>query len=200
MSPILLRPIREQIEHDRLIRLLQGRLRRRYEVATNIGDEPEETPVKARGNTILPDLVLTTTEGGRRLHGVIEVETAESVNHLEAMSQWVHFAKARGAFYLYVPAGATDVALRLCEEHGVPVTEIWSFHAVGDQMRFTMTYRSPRAAARARAAKGGAKRTKAPARPAKAAAKRAKAGAKAARTATSAKRATGLGKKGKVKK
>ena len=42
-----------------------------------------------------PDLVLHSTERGRRLAGVVEVETAESVNNLEAMSQWAAFAKQR---------------------------------------------------------------------------------------------------------
>ena len=152
MSPILLRPIREQFEHNRVIRLLQARLRRRYLVGVNLEDEPEATGVRSATGLVYPDLVLTNTTGARRLHGVVEVETAESVNHLEAMAEWVHFGKVRGAFYLYVPAGATDIALQLCEGYRVAVTEIWSYHAVGDQMRFTRTHRSARAAWRAAAA------------------------------------------------
>ena len=128
-------------------------MRRRYTVGTNLGDEPESTPVKCGGSEVYPDLVMVTSEAPRRLHGVIEVETAESVNHLEAMAEWVHFAKARGAFYLYVPAGTTDVALRLCSNYKIAVSEIWSYYAVGEQMRFTMTYRSARAAAAAQASK-----------------------------------------------
>ena len=151
MSPILLRPFREQFEHSRVIRLLQTRLRRRYVVAVNLGDEREATGVRSGTGLVHPDLVLTNLTGARRLHGVVEVETAESVNRLEAMAEWVHFGKVRGAFYLYVPAGATDVARRLCEHHRIAVTEIWSYHAVGDQMRFTMTFRSARAASRAAA-------------------------------------------------
>ena len=163
MSPILLRPIREQLEHDRVIRLLVGKLRRRYAVGTNLGDEPEATPVKSLGDDVYPDLVLITSEPPRRLHGVVEVETSESVNHLEAMAEWIPFAKARGAFYLYVPAGTTDIALRLCRQYKIAVSEIWSYHPVGEQMRFTMTYRSARASAAGRASgarpgKGAAKR------------------------------------------
>ena len=159
MSAILLRPIREQFEHSRVIRTLQSRLRRRYEVGVNLGDEREATGVRAGTGLVYPDLVLTNSDGARRLHGVVEVETSESVNHLEAMAEWANLGKVRGAFYLYVPAGATDIARRLCEEHRVSVTEIWSYHAVGDQMRFTMTYRSARAASRAGAAAKRAKRT-----------------------------------------
>ena len=156
MSPILLRPIREQFEHNRVIRLLQNRLRRRYAVAVNVGDEHEATGVRSGSDLLYPDLVLTSITGARRLHGVVEVETAESVNNLEALAEWVQFARVRGAFYLYVPAGATDVAGGLCKEYGIAVTEIWSYHTVGDQMRFAMTYRSARAAkAIKRAAKTG---------------------------------------------
>ena len=152
MSPILLRPIREQFEHNRMIRLLQTRLRRRYLVGVNIEDEREASGVRSGAALVYPDLVLTRTTGVRRLHGIVEVETAESVNHLEAMAEWVHFGNVRGAFYLYVPAGTTDIAQSLCERYGIAVTEIWSYHAVGDQMRFTMTHRSTRAASRAAAA------------------------------------------------
>ena len=152
MSPILLRPIREQFEHNRMIRLLQTRLRRRYLVGVNIEDEREATGVRSGAALVYPDLVLTSIRGARRLHGIVEVETTESVNHLEAMAEWVHFGKVRGTFYLYVPAGTTDIAQSLCERYGIAVTEIWSYHAVGDQMRFTMTHRSTRAASRAAAA------------------------------------------------
>ena len=161
MSPILLRPIREQFEHNRMIRLLQARLRRRYLVGINIEDEHGGTGVHSGTNLVYPDLVLTSSTGARRLHGIVEVETAESVNHLEAMAEWVQFGKVRGAFYLYVPAGTTDIALQLCKRYRIAITEIWSYHAVGDQMRLTMTHRSASsAAARRRVTKAGKRTTK----------------------------------------
>ena len=193
MSPIVLRPIREQFEHNRMIRLLQIRLRRKYAVDINIEDEREATGVRSGTDLVYPDLVLTSTTGPRRLHGVAEVETAESVNHLEAMAEWVHLGHVRGAFYLYVPTGTTDIARNLCERHGIGVTEIWSYHAVGDQMRLTMTYRSTRASLRAasRRVNKAAKRTVKPAKTAKRASKVAKRGTKAGKRATkTAKRAT----------
>ena len=144
MSPILLRPIREQIEHDRVVRQLYARWRRRYVVAIN-PDREEEASVRVRGRILYPDVVLTNTEGVRRPHAVVEVETTESVNHLEAMSQWAPLAKARGAFYLYVPAGLSDVALRLCDSNGINVAEIWTYYAIGKQVRFSLSYRSKRA-------------------------------------------------------
>ena len=77
---------------------------------------------------IFPDLVLTSTDRGHKLMGTVEVETAESVNHLEAMAQWAHLGRARAPFHLYVPAGSVDIARRLAAENQVNVAEIWSYH------------------------------------------------------------------------
>ena len=163
MSPILVRPVREQLEHDRVIRLLQARLKRKHEVAVNIG--PDQTvPVKIGPVQIFPDLVLTSTDKGRKLEGTVEVETAESVNNLEAMAQWAHLGRARVPFHLYVPAGCVDIARRLASENQVNIAELWSFHTIGDQTRFTLVHRAavpevkPAARPAARAAKPAAKK------------------------------------------
>ena len=141
MSPILVRPVREQLEHDRVIRLLQTRFRRKYEAGMNPGVE-QNAPVGTGPTALYPDLVLLSQDRGRRLQIVVEVETGESVNHLEALAQWAHFAKIRAAFHLYVPGGMVDVARRLCEDNHIYVAEIWSFHTVGDQVRFTLVHRN----------------------------------------------------------
>lgn len=141
MSPILVRPVREQLEHDRVIRLLQLKFKRRHEAGINPGAELN-APIGTGPHALYPDLVLTSLERGHRLEGVVEIETGESVNHLEALAQWAHFGKLRVPFYLYVPAGMVDVARRLCEDSQIYVTEIWSYHTVGDQVRFTLVHRS----------------------------------------------------------
>lgn len=140
MSPILVRPVREQLEHDRIIRLLQAKLKRKHDVAVNTGDE-QAAPIRVGPGQMYPDLVLTSQDKARRLEGIIEVETGESVNHLEAMAQWAHFGRLRAPFHLYVPANAVDIARRLCVDNQVGVTEIWSYHSVGDQTRFTLVQR-----------------------------------------------------------
>jgi hypothetical protein len=150
VSPILVRPVREQLEHDRIIRLLQAKLKRRHEVAINVGDE-QTAPVKVGTGQMFPDLVLTSPDKSKRLEGVVEVETGESVNHLEAMAQWAHFGRIRAPFYLYVPASAVEIARRLCVENQVNVAELWSYHTIGDQTRFTLVERSSAAPARAEA-------------------------------------------------
>jgi hypothetical protein len=141
LSPILVRPVREQLEHDRLIRLLQVKLRRKFDAGINPGAE-QSVPVGSGPSAVYPDLVLFSLEKGRRLQGVVEVETGESVNHLEALAQWVHFAKLRAPFHLYVPAAMVEVARRLCEDNHVNASEIWSYHSAGDQVRFTLVQRS----------------------------------------------------------
>jgi hypothetical protein len=139
LSPILVRPVREQLEHDRVIRLLQAKYKRKFDVAINPGNE-QTAPVGTGTTAWYPDLVLQ--ERGRKLVGVVEVETAESVNNLEAMSQWVAFGKLRAQFHLYVPASAIDSTRRLCTDLGIPVAEIWAYHSIGDQLRFTLVQKT----------------------------------------------------------
>jgi hypothetical protein len=141
VSPILVRPVREQLEHDRIIRLLQSKHRRKFEVGVNPGSE-QSAPVGSGAAAWYPDLVLQSQERGRRLQAVIEVETAESVNHLEALAEWAHFAQLKAAFHLYVPASMVDVARRLCEDNQVTVHEVWSYHSFGDEVRFTLVHKS----------------------------------------------------------
>jgi hypothetical protein len=89
---------------------------------------------------------------------VVEVETGESVNHLEALAQWAHFSRLRQAFHLYVPASMVEVARRLCEDNQIHVSEIWSYQMLGDQPRFALVHRSRESsgAGRVRAAKAAA--------------------------------------------
>jgi hypothetical protein len=162
LSPILVRPVREQLEHDRVIRLLQPRYKRRFTVGVNPGIE-QSFPVGTAPDLQFPDLVLTSPGTGKKLAGVVEVETAESVNQLEAMAQWARFGRLPVEFILYVPSGVAPVARRLCGDHGIGVTEIWTFHTVGDQVRFAQVHRAPLAEklAAARAAAAEARRASA---------------------------------------
>ena len=128
MSPILVRPVREQLEHDRLIRHLQQKYKRKFDVAINVGDE-QVTPVKIGPLTLFPDLVLIT---GKKLAGIIEVETGESVNNLEAMAQWVHFSRSRVPFHLYVPVTAYETARRLSEANNAQISEVWTYRPAAD--------------------------------------------------------------------
>jgi hypothetical protein len=134
--------VREQLEHDRVIRLLQAKYKRKFEVAINPGNE-QTAAVGPTESPWYPDLVLLASERTRKLVGVVEVETSESVNNLEAMSQWKTFSSLNVQFHLYVPASGVDSARRLCADHQIVTTEIWAYHAIGDQIRFTPVQRAP---------------------------------------------------------
>ncbi len=142
MSPILVRPVREQFEHDRIIRLLQARYKRKFDVVINPASE-QNASVTSGDLAVYPDLVLFSQERGRRLQGTVEVETSESVNTLEAMAEWGPFSRLRAPFVLYVPPNSLDTARRLCAEHQVDVSEIWTYHTAADQVRFTLVHRAP---------------------------------------------------------
>ena len=72
MSPILVRPVREQLEHDRIIRQLQAKFRRKYEAGINPGAE-QNSPVSGAGPApMFPDVVLLSPDRGHKLQGVIE--------------------------------------------------------------------------------------------------------------------------------
>jgi pyruvate/2-oxoglutarate dehydrogenase complex dihydrolipoamide acyltransferase (E2) component len=141
VSPILTRPVREQLEHDRVIRLLQARYKRKTDVIINPGSELNQS-ITVGDLVVYPD-VLVFAEGTKKLLATVEVETGESVNALEAQSQWARFCKLKVPFYLYVPMASVEAARRLCTEHDIPVAEVWTFHTTYDQVRFTMVYRSP---------------------------------------------------------
>jgi len=189
VSPILVRPVREQLEHDRVIRLLQVKLKRKHDVVSNIGED-QTVPVRIGQVQIFPDLVLTSVDRGKKLMGTVEVETAESVNHLEAMAQWAHLGRARAPFHLYVPAGCVDIARRLASENGVNVAEIWSYHTIGDQTRFTLVHRAPRSEPRRAPARDASTTSRPAAKPRAAAAAARKAPLKTAAKAVRPKRAT----------
>ena len=131
MTPIFVRPVREQLEHDRLIRFLHAKFKakRKFDVLANAGDE-RQAPIKVGSNIYFPDLILLD---GKKVAALIEVETGESTNNLEAMAQWTHFSRARVPFHLYVPVLAVDAARRLCEANNVIASEIWSYRPVNDQ-------------------------------------------------------------------
>jgi hypothetical protein len=147
VSPILVRPVREQLEHDRVIRLLQTKFRRRFDVGINPGAE-RNSPVGAGIAAVYPDVVLVSQDRGKKVMAVIEVETVESVNNLEAMAEWIPFGRLKFPFHLYVPAAMVDVARRLCSDSQIPVAEIHTYHWIGDEMRFLPIYKAPAPAAR----------------------------------------------------
>lgn len=171
VSPIYVRPEREQAEHDRLIRFLQAKYSRKFEVVANPGDE-RVASVKVAQGTHFPDLVLNNED--KRLAGVVEIETAASVNNLETMAKWVPFSRARVPFHLYVPVQGYEATMRLAEAHRVKAAEIWTYRPANDGFDLVRMFvdaeasRPPKpAAAKAAPAKPAAAKVARAAKPAK---------------------------------
>src|SRR5579871_3042725 len=142
MTPIFVRPVREQAEHDRLIRFLQNRYKRKFDlVSANVGED-HSSPVKIGKSLYFPDLVLSTG-AGKKISGVAEIESAESVNNLEAMAQWVPFSRAKIPFLLYVPVQAFDLARRLLDANGVTASEIWTYRPTFDGFDLIRMHHDP---------------------------------------------------------
>jgi hypothetical protein len=143
VSPILTRPVREQLEHDRVIRQLQGKYKRKTEVVINPGNEQNQS-VTVGELVVFPD-VLVFAEGGRKLLMTVEVETGESVNAIEARAEWGVYSKLKVPLHLYVPPAYVDAVRRICAEYQILVSEIWTYTTSFDQVRFTIVHRDANA-------------------------------------------------------
>jgi hypothetical protein len=141
VSPILTRPVREQLEHDRVIRQLQARYKRKTDVIINPGNEQNQS-VTVGDLVVYPDLLLFA-DGGRRLLGTVEVETGESVNAIEARAEWGVYSKLKVPLHLYVPPVCVDAARRICDEYQIVVAELWTYSTTFDQVRFTLVHKAP---------------------------------------------------------
>ena len=141
VSPIFVRPVREQLEHDRLIRFLQASTSENSMQPPMSGTSVWRRSRSVRA-TFFPDLVLTS---GKKLAGVVEVETGESVNNLEAMAQWVHFSRARVPFHLYVPVAASTRRGDCARPITCPA-EIWTYRPLADGFDLVRSFQDPAAA------------------------------------------------------
>ena len=141
MSPILTRPVREQLEHDRVIRQLQAKYKRKTDVIINPGNE-QNGSVTVGELVVFPDL-LVYAEGTKRLLTTVEVETGESVNPIEARAEWGNFSKLKVPMHLYVPPACVEAVKRICDEYQIVVAELWTYTTSFDQVRFTLVTKSP---------------------------------------------------------
>jgi hypothetical protein len=141
VSPILTRPVREQLEHDRVIRQLQAKYKRKTDVIINPGNEQNQS-ISVGDLVVYPD-VLVFAEGTKRLLITVEVETGESVNPIEARAEWGNFSKLKVPMHLYVPPVCVEAVKRICDEYQILVSELWTYTTTFDQVRFTLVNKSP---------------------------------------------------------
>ena len=142
VSPILVRPVREQLEHDRVIRLLQVRAEAQLRSVSE-HRRGSEVPGPHRPVMIYPDLVLHAGDRGPKLQWErSKWRPAESVNHLEAMAQWAHFwaAPARRSTCMCRRFGRHRASARR-RKPGERGGNLELSTTIGDQTRFTLAYR-----------------------------------------------------------
>jgi len=142
LSPIFTRPYREQHEHDRIIRQLQARYKRKHEVVINPGHE-QHGSVTVGELAVYPDLLLYSQAPTHHLEATVEVETSESVHLLEARAEWGVFSQVPVPFVLYVPMSMLDTARRIIDEQHWLVSEIWTYLPGMDQLRFVQVFKHP---------------------------------------------------------
>jgi len=101
--------------HDNVIQAATSRLdSKNYDIYTNPGSSKRNG---IGGN--YPDIILTK-KGERTVKFIIEVETADSVNIIEATNQWKKYAtEIKASFYILVPLASKNLAIKLCKQIGI---------------------------------------------------------------------------------
>lgn len=101
--------------HDRVIQVALGRLdKTNHDVYINPGSQKNVWI----GNNY-PDIVMVK-KGTTTVDFIIEVETSDSINLVEATNQWKKYAtEIRASFYLLVPFNQKNHAINLCKQVGI---------------------------------------------------------------------------------
>lgn len=106
-----------QTLHDRVIQTAVNRLDKiNHDVYSNPGSYKK---ISIGDN--YPDIIITR-KGDTTVQYIIEVETSETVNIAEAITQWKKYANdIRTSFYLLVPLPQKNLAVSLCKQIGITV-------------------------------------------------------------------------------
>jgi len=109
------RSYRIQAIHDRVITVAADNLvrGRQFNVYRNPGQQ-----LNTRIGVLYPDIILTPTNSNN-VQFIIEVETSDTVNASEALSQWKSYSNLGGIFYLLVPQASRILAENICRQHGI---------------------------------------------------------------------------------
>lgn len=104
-----------QSVHDRVIEAAASRLDSvNYDIYKNPGQQKN-----AHVGNNYPDIILTK-KGERSLQFIIEVETEDSVNLIEATNQWKRYStRIKASFYILVPVKSKNLAISLCKQIGI---------------------------------------------------------------------------------
>jgi hypothetical protein len=104
-----------QFIHDNVIEAAISRLDYiNYDIYKNPGQQKN-----ARVGANYPDIILTK-KGELTIQFIIEVETTDSVNLIEASHQWKKYStEIKASFYILVPLLSKKLAISLCKQIGI---------------------------------------------------------------------------------
>ncbi len=107
-------PINQNL-HDKVINFAARKLDdKNYDIYTNPNIEKN-----AGIGSFYPDIILTE-KGKSTVKFIIEVETIDSLNIIEATNQWKKYStEIKCSFYLLVPYNFKNLAISLCKQIGI---------------------------------------------------------------------------------
>ena len=112
--------------HDQVVSLVAQRWAKAFvcKVTIKTGHDPNQS---ANPNQICDIVGWYVNSGGNTMEWMAEVETEDSLADLQVVDKW-RKAITRGIpFYLLVPRGLKDVALKLTHEQAMTVSCIYEF-------------------------------------------------------------------------
>jgi len=108
------RPTESQTLHDKIIQQAYDNLDKvGHDVYVNAGQQ-NNTNVGGE----YPDIIITTKDD-KAVKFIIEVETSDSINQSEAVTQWTKYSKLGGVFYLLLPKESRNLAEQICIQNNI---------------------------------------------------------------------------------
>lgn len=110
-----IRDFSKQNIHDRVISVAAESLKQsgNFIVYTNPGSQHN-----TRIGNLYPDIILTPPNSNN-VQFIIEVETSDSVNANEALTQWQAYSNLGGTFYLLIPQESKILAQNICRQYNI---------------------------------------------------------------------------------
>jgi hypothetical protein len=125
MSPTL-REQRIETVHDQVVGLVAQRWARAFVCKVTVRAGPEPNPW-ADANQQCDIVGWYVSSGGNTMEWMAEVETEESLADTEVIDKWRRAISRGIPFYLLVPRGTKELAIKLTQENALLVSCIYEF-------------------------------------------------------------------------
>jgi hypothetical protein len=112
--------------HDQVVTLVAQRWAKAFVCKVTIRTDLEPSPWA--GSHQPSDIIgWYVSSGGDTMEWMAEVETEHSLADLQIVDKWRRILTRGIPFYIIVPRGMRDSALKLCQEGSIPVSCIYEF-------------------------------------------------------------------------